>query len=158
VTSLHFDACDPEVAPASELLADMKAELNRAYGSPNRLDVPAVVPADLRPPTGCYVVAYDGPVAVAGGGLRLFGPGVAEIKRMYVVPSSRSRGVAASLLAALEDQATAMGYQAVCLDTGPKQEHALRLYRSAGYAEVPPFNDNPFACFWGKKELATGPE
>ena len=40
------------------------------------------------------------------------------------------------------------------LDTGPKQVHAQRLYRSAGYVEVPPYNDNPFACFWGEKLLA----
>jgi GNAT superfamily N-acetyltransferase len=153
VNSLHFEPCDPEVAPASELLAEMKAELNRAYGSTNRLDVPAVSPSDLRPPNGGYVVAYEGTVAVAGGGLRFFEPGVAEIKRMYVVAPARSRGVAALLLAALEEEAAALGYQAVCLDTGPKQLHALRLYRSAGYAEVPPFNDNPYACFWGKKEL-----
>jgi hypothetical protein len=59
-------------------------------------------------------------------------------------------------LAALEEEASNLGYEAVCLDTGPKQLHALRLYRSAGYVEVPPFNDNPYACFWGKKVLATG--
>ena len=39
------------------------------------------------------------------------------------------------------------------LDTGPKQVHAQRLYRAAGYEEVPPYNDNPFACFWGEKRL-----
>jgi GNAT superfamily N-acetyltransferase len=78
---------------------------------------------------------------------------VAEIKRMYVRPAARSRGVARELLRALEDEARAMGYSAVRLDTGPKQVHGLALYRSAGYLEVPPYNDNPFACFWGEKQL-----
>jgi hypothetical protein len=41
----------------------------------------------------------------------------------------------------------------VRLDTGPKQAHAQRLYRAAGYAEIAPYNDNPFACFWGEKRL-----
>ena len=69
-------------------------------------------------------------------------------------PAARSRGVAAALLAALEDAARTLGYTSARLDTGPKQVHALRLYRSAGYVGVPPYNDNPFACFWGEKGLA----
>jgi GNAT superfamily N-acetyltransferase len=72
---------------------------------------------------------------------------------MYVQPAARSRGVAAALLEALEEAARTLGYKVVRLDTGPKQVHALRLYRTAGYAEVPPYNDNPFACFWGEKRL-----
>ena len=72
---------------------------------------------------------------------------------MYVRPAARSRGVATALLAALEDTAVSLGYTAVRLDTGPKQVHAQRLYRAAGYVDVPPYNDNPFACFWGEKRL-----
>ena len=77
-----------------------------------------------------------------------------KIKRMYVRPAARSRGMAAALLAALESTALSLGYAAVRLDTGPKQVHAQRLYRAAGYVDVPPYNDNPFACFWGEKRLA----
>ena len=72
---------------------------------------------------------------------------------MYVRPPARARGVAAALLEALEDQAFALGYRAVRLDTGPKQVHALRLYRGAGFVEVEPYNDNPFACYWAEKVL-----
>ena len=61
--------------------------------------------------------------------------------------------MAAGLLRALEDTARSLGYTSARLDTGPKQVHALRLYRAAGYVEVPPYNDNPFACFWGEKAL-----
>ena len=73
---------------------------------------------------------------------------------MYVRPAARSRGVAAALLRTLEDAARVLGYEATRLDTGPKQVHARRLYRAAGYVEVPPYNDNPFACFWGEKRLS----
>jgi ribosomal protein S18 acetylase RimI-like enzyme len=62
------------------------------------------------------------------------------------------------LLMALEAVAATLGYRAVRLDTGPKQEHALRLYRGAGFVEIEPYNDNPFACFWGEKHLAAGLE
>jgi predicted N-acetyltransferase YhbS len=72
---------------------------------------------------------------------------------MYVRPDARSRGIARALLGALEAAARSLGYEAVRLDTGPKQVHALALYRSAGYADVAPYNDNPFACFWGEKRL-----
>jgi hypothetical protein len=61
--------------------------------------------------------------------------------------------VAAGLLGALEDTARSLGDTSARLDTGPKQAHAQRLYRAAGYMEVPPYNENPFACFWGEKAL-----
>ena len=152
--AVHFEPCDPEEPPASELLAATRAELNDVYETFSRLDNPPLAPAELRAPGGAYVVGYEGEEAVAGGGVRRLAESVAEIKRMYVRPSARSRGVAAALLAALEDAARALGYTCARLDTGPKQPHALRLYRSAGYSEVPPYNDNPFACFWGEKRLA----
>jgi GNAT superfamily N-acetyltransferase len=154
VSSLLFERCDPEQPPASELLAEMRVELNDVYDSFSRLDNPALVPDELRDPSGAYLVGYEGDEAVAGGGLRRLDPGVAEIKRMFVRPSARSRGVARALLEALEHTARELGYQRVRLDTGPKQVHGLALYRSAGYEEVPPYNDNPFACFWGEKVLS----
>jgi len=150
---LRFELADPEKPPASELLGAMRAELNDAYASPSRLDNPPLTAAELRPPGGAYLVGYEGEEPVAGGGLRRLGDGVAEVKRMYVDPAARSRGVAAALLAALESTARSLGYATVRLDTGPKQVHAQRLYRAAGYVDVPPYNDNPFACFWGEKRL-----
>jgi GNAT superfamily N-acetyltransferase len=153
VSNIRFARCDPEQPPASELLAEMRAELNDVYESFSRLDSPALSPGELRPPNGVYLVGYEGEAAVAGGGLRRLDDGVAEIKRMFVRPDRRSRGVARALLVALEDAARGLGYERARLDTGPKQEHGLVLYRSAGYADVKPYNDNPFACFWGEKVL-----
>ncbi|HEY1828700.1 MAG TPA: GNAT family N-acetyltransferase [Acidimicrobiales bacterium] len=154
MSSVEFRPCDPEVAPASELLSEMRVELAELYADPARLDVPVLNPSDLRPPVGIYLVGFDGESAIAGGGVRGLSEGTAEIKRMFVRPVARSRGMAGLLLTALERQAAELGYGAVRLDTGPKQQHALRLYRSAGYQDIPPYNDNPFACFWGEKRLA----
>jgi len=153
VSTLRFELGDPGVPPASDLLAEMRVELNDVYATFSRLDNPRLRPDELRALDGAYLVGYEGDDAVAGGGLRRLGEGVAEIKRMYVRPRERSRGVARALLQALEDEARALGYTAVRLDTGPKQLHGLSLYRSAGYVDVPPYNDNPFACFWGEKRL-----
>jgi GNAT superfamily N-acetyltransferase len=149
----RFERWDPEEPPASELLAEMTIELNDVYETFSRLDNPPLSPVELRPPGGAYLVGFEGDDAVAGGGLRRLSEGVAEIKRMYVRPAARSRGVARALLLALEEAARSLGYTVVRLDTGPKQVHGLALYRSAGYADVAPYNDNPFACFWGEKRL-----
>jgi len=157
VTALRFERADPSDVPAADLLAAMRIELNDTYETFSRLDNPPLQPAELRPPGGSYLVAYDRDAAVAGGGLRRLAPGVAEIKRMYVRPEARSRGVARALLVALEGEARALGYATTRLDTGPKQVHALALYRSVGYVDVPPYNDNPFACFWGEKDLSRAP-
>ena len=154
MSKLRFEQADPEEQPASELLAEMRVELNDVYESFGRLDNPPLVPDELRGPDGAYLVGYEGSDAVAGGGLRRLDDGVAEIKRMFVRPAARSRGVARALLTALEQAALDLGYEKVRLDTGPKQVHGLALYRSAGYVDVPPYNDNPFACFWGEKVLA----
>jgi GNAT superfamily N-acetyltransferase len=153
VTDVRFAPCDPELPPASALLAEMTAELALAYGDFNRLDNPALSPAELRGPGGAYLVGFEGDEVVAGGGVRRLSDGVGEIKRMFVRPAARSRGMAAELLEALEGMATALGYRSVRLDTGPKQVHALRLYRASGYAEIEPYNDNPFACYWAEKQL-----
>jgi GNAT superfamily N-acetyltransferase len=154
VNDLRFEQTDPEVLPASQLLAEMRVELNDVYDSFNRLDNPPLVPDELRGPDGAYLVGYEDAEAVAGGGLRRLDDGVAEIKRMFVRPAARSRGVARALLEALEQTARELGYERIRLDTGPKQVHGLALYRSAGYVDVPPYNDNPFACFWGEKVLS----
>jgi GNAT superfamily N-acetyltransferase len=150
---VRFEPCDPDEPPASELLAEMARELNALYRTSSRLDLPPVHAEELRPPNGVYLVAWQGEQAVAGGAVRRMDAEAGEIKRMFVRPADRSRGVAGALLGALEDCARALGYRRVRLDTGPKQVHAINLYRRAGYAPVDPYNDNPFASFWGEKEL-----
>jgi len=72
---------------------------------------------------------------------------------MFVRPAARSHGIAGELLAALEAAARRLGYAKVRLDTGPKQEHAERLYRLAGFAPIARYNDSPFDSFWGEKYL-----
>ncbi len=150
---VRFVVCDPAAPPASELLAEMETELNEMYWTSSRLDLPRVDEADLRAPGGTYLVAWDGQAAVAGGGLRHLDEGLAEIKRMFVRPAARSRGIAGELLDALECAARSLGYGRVRLDTGPKQVHAQRLYERSGYVPIENYNDNPFASFWGEKDL-----
>lgn len=86
------------------------------------------------------LVARDEDGAAVGcGALRSIGDGVGELKRMYVVPSARGRGVAGAVLAALEDEARRRGWTALRLETGPRQPEAIALYTGAGYRPIEPF-------------------
>jgi GNAT superfamily N-acetyltransferase len=149
---IEFREMDAALPPASELLAAMVAEMNDLYGS---LDAtPSATPADFAPPAGAFLVGFAGGNPVCGGGIKRIAPDAAEIKRMYVVPAARRRGVARRLLVALEDAARERGYRFVRLDTGPRQAHAMELYASAGYARIGNYNDNPLAAYWGEKALS----
>jgi len=150
---VEFRPADPSEPPASDLIAAMVAEMEPLYG---RIDVPhapSASAADFSPPGGTFLVGYEDGAAVCAGGVKRLDDEAAEIKRMYVVPAARGRGVAKELLGALEDAARALGYRVARLDTGEKQPHAERLYREAGYRDIGNFNANPFASFWGEKRL-----
>jgi GNAT superfamily N-acetyltransferase len=142
-------------SPASDLVEAMVAELVPLYGDINVPGAPSATAADMSPPGGAFVVIFDDGRAVAGGGIKRLDDEACEIKRMYVVPEQRGRGLAGQLLVALEDEARRLGYRIARLDTGPRQPHAQRLYENAGYRPIGNFNANPFASFWGEKPLVT---
>ena len=78
---------------------------------------------------------------------------MAEIKRMYVVPEARGRGLGRRLLEALEETARELGYARIRLDTGARQPHARAMYEAAGYHPIENYNGNAQASFWGEKVL-----
>ncbi len=119
----------------------------------NDASMPKASANELGPPHGDFLVGYDGSDAVCCGGLKRLPDGAVEIKRMYVVPEARGKGLARTLLVALEDRARAMGFTTARLDTGPKQPRARALYESAGYTQIPNFNANPMADYFGEKQL-----
>jgi GNAT superfamily N-acetyltransferase len=140
---------------ALALVEALLAELETHYGPWDpAADTPSATPEDLGPPGGAFVALFDEDGrAVAGGGVKRLDATTGEIKRMYVVPEARGRGHARTLLAAIEDAARELGYTRVRLDTGIHQPVAQNLYRSAGYVDVPDYNDNPYASYWGEKAL-----
>lgn len=148
-----FTACDAAREPAAGLIEAMVAELAQFYGRIDRPGMPSASAEEFRPPGGiCLVGRLDGePVCV--GAVKRLEDGLGEIKRMYVAPAGRSRGVARALLESLEAAARDLGYARVRLDTGPRQPHARALYLSAGYREIPDYNGNAAAAFWGEKTL-----
>ena len=95
---------------------------------------------------GTFLVARDGARAVGCGGVRVLDSTTAEVKRMYVEPDHRGRGVGRAVLTELESAAARLGVQRLVLETGVHQKAAISLYRSAGFA--------PIDC-WG--EYASSP-
>jgi GNAT superfamily N-acetyltransferase len=150
---IDFRTTDPALPPANDLLAAMVAEMSELYGDIEGDHMPSAKPADFAPPAGAFLVGYHEGEPVCAGGIKRIAPDAAEIKRMYVVPAARRRGVARMLLGALEDAARERGYRFVRLDTGPLQRHAMALYASEGYTEIGNFNANPIATYWGEKAL-----
>jgi GNAT superfamily N-acetyltransferase len=139
-------------AVAAELVAAMEAEMGELY-DPGLATASGAPPEDLSPPAGGFVVLSEGETPVAGGGVRRLDDRTCEIKRMYVVPKARGRGLGRALLAALEDLARDLGYGVARLDTGARQPGARRMYERAGYVMVPDYNGNPYAAYWGEKAL-----
>jgi GNAT superfamily N-acetyltransferase len=137
------------------LEAAMRDEMRELYAGLDLQapDMPKAGPDELNPPRGIFIVGYEDGVATCCGGIKRLDDDSCEIKRMYVIPAARGRGVARVLLEALEGRARALGYAVARLDTGPKQQGAQHLYESAGYAVIPNFNANPVATFFGEKQL-----
>ena len=124
---------DPDV---TRMVEAVQAEYVVMYGGP---DAAAVDPGEFVPPAGAlYVGLLDGE-AVAMAGWRRLSPGMAEIKRMYVDPRVRGRGLSRVMLEAIERGAAAAGVEELVLNTGPVQRTAIALYERSGYTPSAPF-------------------
>lgn len=157
--SLTIEEADAAEPPASSLLASMADELDALYERvEGSLDSIPARPEQMRPPHGCFLVIRAEGDPIACGGVKRLEPGVAEIKRMYVAPSHRGRGIGRVLLGGLERRCRELGYRRVRLDTGPEQPAARAIYERAGYRRIPDYNRNPYASYWFEKELRGEPE
>ena len=119
--------------------------------------MPKAGPAELGPPGGGFWVGYVDDAAICCGGLKRLPDGSCEIKKMYVVPALRGRGVARRLLGFLEDTARGLGYTVARLDSGSRQPDAIHIYVSSGYTETENFNANPVATYFAQKRLLPEP-
>jgi GNAT superfamily N-acetyltransferase len=148
VVELRVEPYDGPVA--QQLVAAVQQEYVTRYGGP---DESPVDPGEFAPPAGCFVVAYDGAEPVACGALRGAEDGAMEIKRMYVRPEWRGRGLARVVLADLEQRARDLGAKRIVLETGDKQPEAIRLYETSGYERIDGFGHyrcSPTSVSFGK--------
>lgn len=159
VATLRFEVLDPRDARARQCLEAYGRELSERFaeGYDPTLALPAG-PDELTPPAGMFLVATraDGvPLGCAGLKLRLSGgpDHTAEIKRMWVAPEARGVGLARRLLGECESRARAHGAHTLRLETNRALTEAIALYRTSGFREVPPFNNELYGDHWFAKAL-----
>jgi GNAT superfamily N-acetyltransferase len=143
---------DPEVAPLFDAFireADGPLDID--------LDIEAEIaagpPRELAGPHGVLLLArVDGEPAGLGG-VRFLDTEAAEVKTMFVSPAHRGQGLARAILVELERIAREHGCRHTQLDTSDYLTGAVALYRSSGYHEIPPYNQNPKANLWFERQL-----
>ena len=151
---VEVDVVDPADPRAQHCLHEYFAELDRRFPSgfdpgPDSSDELAA----LRLPAGLFLLASLQGDPIGCGGLKLQSPEAPYVKRMWVSPSARGLGLGRRLLGELEARAAAAGGDAVRLETNATLTEAIAMYRSSGYVEVAPFNDEPYAHHWFEKSL-----
>jgi DNA-binding MarR family transcriptional regulator/GNAT superfamily N-acetyltransferase len=153
VATVRFREVDPADRLASEAVGRYFAELDQRF--PGGFDAQVAGQDDraLAAPNGGFVIAVDEGRPVACGGWQRLGPGLAEIKRMWVDPAWRGAGLGARLLRHLEALAGVAGMSTVRLDTNQTLAEAIALYGRAGYRPTARYNDNPYAEAWFEKVL-----
>jgi GNAT superfamily N-acetyltransferase len=145
LTALAYD--DPV---AQDLVERVQLEYVARYGG---RDEAVVDPAEFLPPQGLFLAAEVAGEPVGSGAWRAMGAGMAEIKRVYVAPAFRRRGLAQLIVGALERSAAQAGHRSVVLNSGARQPEALALYEQLGYGRVPGYGVYacaPGAVFLGK--------
>jgi GNAT superfamily N-acetyltransferase len=104
----------------------------------------ASLPGDYGRPRGRLWLAMMGAEAAGCAGIRPFGQGDCEMKRLYVRPGQRGKGVGKRLAATAIEVAKQIGYRRMYLDTLASMTDATRLYRSLGFQETEPYTYNPY--------------
>ena len=148
---------DHDVAHA--LLAKYFAEREATFPSAGGYRTTFPAAEHFEPPRGVFLVVDDDDGVVGCGGIRRLEDGPDgttpfEVKHLYLRPSMRGLGAGRILLAELERRAAAFGATDVVLDTNASLAAAGGLYRSSGYRDIEPYNDNPNATNWYGKRLA----
>jgi phosphinothricin acetyltransferase len=147
-SDLSIEATAADSADARTLIAELDAEIARIYpGAP----IHGLTPAELDDRRVAFLVARVAGQPVACAAMRELGGGIGDIRRMYVRPAFRGRGIARAMLGALERDARQRGLDLLRIETGDGQPEAIALYRSSGYLPIPPFGEyvgNPVSrCF-----------
>ncbi|MGI5213627.1 GNAT family N-acetyltransferase [Plantactinospora sp. CA-290183] len=139
MTELDIRAVRYDSPAARPLVEAALTELGTRYGGTG--DDTPVDAGEFDPPSGAFLLAYlDGePVGCAGWRSHGESGRVAELKRMYVAPTARGRGVARKMLAAIERSAREHGRARLILECGDRQPEAIALYQASGYQRIEDF-------------------
>jgi GNAT superfamily N-acetyltransferase len=121
---------------AHELIEELQEEYVLRYGG---RDETPVDPDDFAPPLGSFFLVYLDDEVVGCAGMRRRSEDDVEVKRMFVRRPFRGRGYSRDLLALVEEEARALGFTRVLMETGLAQPEAMHLYETSGYERIPGF-------------------
>jgi DNA-binding MarR family transcriptional regulator/GNAT superfamily N-acetyltransferase len=153
-STVEVRECDPRHRDARFCLQTYYQEL--AVRFPDGYD-PAISPvadAEMTSPAGLLLVASLHGEPVGCGALIFYPDAVGLVKRMWVAPSVRGLGLGRRLLLELENRARDHGVRLMRLETKDVLTEAIGMYRTSGYREVAPFNEEPYADYWFEKPLS----
>lgn len=132
-------------ATARRLVEEYVASLGVDLGFQDVDEELAHLSAEYGPPDGLLLLALAKGEGLGCVAMRPFGPGTAEMKRLYVRPKGRGRGLGRTLALAIIDEARRRGYNRMVLDTLPSMTQARALYQELGFRPIPAYRHNPIA-------------
>jgi putative acetyltransferase len=149
---LEIKAENPYDPVCMTLTSELVAELSPLYSDdPDDKTLDDFSPADVSVPRSVFLLAWLDGEAVGCGALRPMDDDTVEIKRMYVRPAARGKGISRKIVRALESYAQDFAYRKIRLGTGNRQPEAMRLYAASGYNRVvcaePYLEDDHSVCF-----------
>lgn len=140
-------------ATAHALLTEYFAFRASTFPNPSGYVTTFPSPAAFTEPEGVFLLVELDGAAVGCGGIRSLGNGRFEVKHLWLRPEAQGRGLGRALLDELERRARLLGATELVLDTNASLAAAGGLYRSSGYVDIEPYNDNPNATNWYLKVL-----
>jgi GNAT superfamily N-acetyltransferase len=154
LSDVKVERVDPASSAARWCIAQYFAELAERFedGFDPAQSLP-IEDDELRPPRGVFLIASADGEPIACGSVKPITRRIGYLKRMWVASSVRGLGFGRRILSALESEAKALGFRTLRLETNRALTEAIRLYKSSGYVEVAPFNDEPYAHHWFEKRL-----
>lgn len=152
ISELAIAPENPTSLAVRELIAELDCYLEALYPPESRFGLSIEA---LQDKSVTLFVAKTNDISVGCGGIQLQAPGYAEIKRMYVRPDMRGKGIGKQIVSEIEAFAKQANIHTLRLETGAHQPEAIHLYQKLGYYPIPPFNDYKLdpLCLYFEKTL-----